>query len=139
MKNYLILIVSFIFVGCASTQYDVKRVFGDKNVQTYNGTFSGTVQPNGCRSSEAVPITGNILDGKVHLSLVKNQTISVPLSETGSFKGEAFLRTHARGKKMQSYTGQILDGEVTINAWYGVHGASSTYCTALGKLAIKTF
>jgi|GEM_PF-1852727 len=139
MKNYLIMIVSFIFIGCASTQYDVKRVFGDKNAQTYNGTFSGTVQPNGCRSSEAVPIRGNILDGKVHLSLVKNQTISVPLSENGSFKGEAFLRPHAKGKKMQSYTGQILDGEVTINAWYGVHGASSTYCTAYGKLVIKTF
>ncbi len=138
MKNLFIMLISLVFIGCASTQYDVKRVFGDKNAQTYIGTFSGTVQPNGCRSAEAVPIKGNIINGKVFLRLVKNQTIVVPISETGSFKGETFLRAHARGKKMQSYDGQILDGEVTINAWYGVHGASSTYCTAFGKIAIKT-
>ena len=137
MKSLLIMVISLIFIGCASTQHDVKRIFGNKNAQTYIGTFSGTVQPNGCRSSEAVPIRGNIINGKVFLRLVKNQTIVVPLTKTGSFKGEAFLRTYARGKKMQSYNGQILDGEVTIRAWYGVHGARTTYCTAYGKIPIE--
>ncbi len=136
MKYLISLLIAFLFIGCASS-HDPKRVFGNKNNKTFVASFDGKISQIGCRSSSPLYLSGYIQDGMVHMSLPYNQTLKVALSQSGSFEGEAFLRAHAKGKKMQSYKGQILDGKLELKGWFGVKGHSSTYCSAQGSIVLK--
>ena len=106
------------------------------DLKIFNGLFSGELNPNGCRPGPAYMISGEIKDGQVQMKVMKGKTLDMKISEDGEFEGEAFLRSHKRGDKMQSYEGRVSDGKVTINATFGVPGYSQTRCTADGELPL---
>jgi len=106
------------------------------DLKSYNGSFSGELTPDGCRPGPPYMISGNIKDGRVKLVVMKGKSLDVIISKDGEFEGEAFLRPHKRGDKMQSYEGKVRGDKVIINATFGVPGYSQTECTAEGDMPL---
>ncbi len=106
------------------------------NFELFNGSFSGELKTKGCRPRPPYIISGDIRDGQVQMRVMMGKTLDMKISEDGEFEGEAFLRKHKRGDKIQTYEGRVRDGKVTINATFGVPGYSKTRCTADGEMPL---
>jgi len=125
-----LLIMAFLFgVGMISMSLA-------SDSTSIHGSFNGQLTPEGCRPGPPYLVSGKVIDRRVTLYVMKNEILKMTLSDANSFKGEAFLRPHRLGEKIQVYRGSIRNGKVHIDAWFGIKGFTQGSCTAKGKLTL---
>lgn len=104
------------------------------------GQFEGSlayVSPCPGESSEPPVLRGRVVDGRISGRLPRGHSFDWLVSPDGHFSGEAVLRPHALGTKMQTYQGRVMDGTVEINVTFAVPGVRQTECRATARLPLK--
>jgi hypothetical protein len=71
------------------------------------------------------------------MSIDNKKNLVMKLSDTGSFEGEILIKENKHGDEIQSYTAQILDKQVIVNATFGIRNNIEFQCSGHGNMLLK--
>lgn len=137
MKSILLIFISLFFISCSGIEHHQSYIFKDKTPKTFKALFEGNIEQIGCETHTPLFIKGSINNGIVNMYIDDKKNLVMKLSDTGSFKGEILIKEKKEGDEIQSYTGQILDKQVIVNATFGIRNNIDLQCSGHGSMLLK--
>gem|GEM_PF-2617559 len=130
--RFIILTVLFA-VAAVSPPAAADEVTGAFNPET--GEFGGVVRQVGCRTNDALQISGQVKDGRV-TGADNVSAFDMPIESDGSFGPQKdFLRKHSSGDDKFRWISGRLDGErLIIDVEYGSPGHGASFCGSKGNI-----